>query len=209
MGNGTAGNSSGGLKLANVTYGAGTATVAPINFTSGTNLTTAAAGAAEFDGTAFYLTSVASSRQVVATEQIINQSGTRTFANSASAQAIFNATANGAITLAGSTTYEFEMMVAVSGLSGSAHTISLGFAVGGSLTSIGYFYDAQESSTLATPVAPVSGFVAVATAVVISTSVTTTGLVLRVRGTSANKCWRYIHPAIDADYKHGSRRRPS
>jgi hypothetical protein len=49
--------------------GAGTATQAPTTMTAGTNLTTAAAGAVEFDGTCFYDTAAASSRQVRNDEQ--------------------------------------------------------------------------------------------------------------------------------------------
>src|SRR5216684_6790522 len=52
-----------------ITLAAGTTTASPILFTSGTNLTTAAAGAMEYDGTAFYATAAASARQVIDTEQ--------------------------------------------------------------------------------------------------------------------------------------------
>eukprot|EP01047_Picozoa_sp_COSAG01_P115384 COSAG01_NODE_44038_length_423_cov_0.793210_1_plen_84_part_10 len=45
-----------------LTLFAGTATAAPIIFTSGTNLTNAVAGAMEFDGTVFYNTPVAAAR---------------------------------------------------------------------------------------------------------------------------------------------------
>ena len=41
----------------NLELAAGTTSLAPLTFQSGTNLTTAAAGDAEFDGTAFYLSS--------------------------------------------------------------------------------------------------------------------------------------------------------
>jgi hypothetical protein len=171
------------LKPTSVTHGAGTTTLAPLTFTAGTNLTTAAAGACEFDGTAFYHTAVASSRQVVTTEQLQVLSANRTFANNTTAQAIFNATANGAVTLAGATTYEFEMTVAATGFSASAHTINFGFGGTATFTSIGYYFDAQTSSTLATPSASATGFIAVATTSAIIASSTTTGLLLYLRGT--------------------------
>lgn len=171
------------MQAGTVTLAAGTTAISPQTYTSGTNLTTAAAGACEFDGTAFYHTSVASARQVVTTEQVQVLSANRTFTNNTSAQAIFNATTNGAVTLAATTTYEFEMMVAASGFSSSAHTINLTFATSGSFTSVSYFFDAQTSSTLATPLATLSGFIAVATASAVIASSTTTGLILRVRGT--------------------------
>lgn len=153
---------------------AGTASVAPINLTAGTNLTTAAAGAIEFDGTSFYATSVASSRQVVNTEQVQVLSTTRTLANNTSAQAIFNATANGAITLAGSTTYEFELSFAVSGLSTSTHTISLGFGGTATLTSIQYTMVGGSATAAATVVAAGSMVVQVATATALTAAAQTT-----------------------------------
>ena len=105
---------------------AGTTTAAPLYFTSGTLETTVEAGTMEFDGKAFYATSVASSRQVVATEQFQMLSSTRTFANNTSAQAIFNATTNGALTVQASTTYQFECMLNISSFSSSSHTINFG-----------------------------------------------------------------------------------
>lgn len=171
------------LKLRSLLPAAGTASAAPITFTSGTNLTTATAGVLEYDGKCFYETAVASARQVVDCEQIEIQTATRTFTNNTNAQAIFNATTNGAITLAAATTYEFEMMVAASGFSSSAHTINLSFTGTATYTGITYFYDAQTGSTLAGPTATLSGYVAVATATAVIASSTTTGLVLRVRGT--------------------------
>ena len=48
-----------------ITLPAGTATAAPLTFTSGTNLTTPAAGALEYDGTAFYATPAANAREQI------------------------------------------------------------------------------------------------------------------------------------------------
>ena len=45
-----------------MTIAAGTTSVAPINLAAGTNLTTATAGAHEYDGSVFYQTPVASNR---------------------------------------------------------------------------------------------------------------------------------------------------
>lgn len=162
---------------------AGTTSIAPLKFKSGTNLTSATAGACEFDGTAFYHTAVASARQVVDCEQVECLSSTRTFANNTNAQAIFNLPTNGAVTLAAATTYEFEMLVVATGFSSSSHTLNLTFAAGGSFTSIGYYFNAQTGSTLATPTAALTGFVAVGTATAICAATTTTGLTLYVRGT--------------------------
>lgn len=115
-------------------------------------------------------------------EQIQILNATRTFTNNTSAQAIFNATTNGAVTLAPLTLYEFEMLVAATGFSASAHTINLSFGGTATFTSIGYNYRSQAGSTLAGPTAELSGFVAAATATAIIASVSTTGLLLHVRG---------------------------
>lgn len=50
---------------------AGTTAIAPILFTSGTNLTTATAGAMEYDGTSFYITAAAGGRKTIATTDLL------------------------------------------------------------------------------------------------------------------------------------------
>jgi hypothetical protein len=56
--------------FSNILLGAGTTAVAPIKLTSGTNLTTPAAGALEYDGTAYYATQNATQgRGVIPTSQ--------------------------------------------------------------------------------------------------------------------------------------------
>jgi hypothetical protein len=184
-----------------VTLAAGTASIAPLTLTSGTNLTAAVAGVVEFDGKAFYATSVASSRQVIATEQVINQSGTRTFANNTSAQAIFNATTNGAITLAGSTTYEFEMELDITGLSTSTHSINLGFALGGSasITSMAYSFLVGTQATPATPTAPAyMGWITSnsATAITATGITTANSLIAKIRGTIRMNVGGTVTPQI-------------
>jgi hypothetical protein len=129
----------GGVMTGNLELAAGTTGLAPLTLQSGTNLTTATAGDAEFDGTSLYFTSVAASRQVVSTEQVQVLSGGYTLANDTSAHPIFNASTNGAITLAASTTYEFEGLIYVTGLSSSSHTVSLGFGGTATFTSILYY----------------------------------------------------------------------
>jgi hypothetical protein len=162
----------------------GTTAIAPLTYTSGTNLTTARAGAVEFDGKCFYETAVASARQVVNTEQVQVLSGTRTFTADTSAQAIFNASTNGAVTLAASTTYEFEMDVTATGFSTSSHTISLLFGGTATFTGIHYMAICGTQATVTTPTAPLISWISVATAsVVTATETTANSLIAKVRGT--------------------------
>lgn len=123
------------------TLAAGTATAAPLTYVSGTNLTTAAAGATEFDGKVFYDTSVASSRQVRDTEQFCCLTADYTATDTASAQKVFNASTNGTITLAAATTYFFEGLYKVANTGTTSHTWATLFA--GTATLTGIFYNAM------------------------------------------------------------------
>ena len=79
--------------------GAGTATVAPLRLVAGTNLTTPAAGAIEYDGNELFFSPAASDRRVLACEAFIRQHAAYTLTNSAAVQKLFNGSTNGALTL--------------------------------------------------------------------------------------------------------------
>lgn len=124
---GTLLNISGG----DITLAAGTATVAPLTFTSGTNLTTAAAGAVEFDGTAFYATAAASSRQQLDAEQFVIATANSSVYNNTlldtnTAAPVFttttSGTALGAVTLVAGKTYLFEAMYNLTNTGTTSHT---------------------------------------------------------------------------------------
>jgi len=123
---------------------AGSTSTAPLQFnSSGTNLNAPAqAGAIEYDGTAFYATSAASSRQVIHAEQFMDLSATYTLLNQAPAQKALNAglNGNGQLTVQASTMYFFEGQYLMTIT--NAVDLKLGFAVGGAggatLTSINY-----------------------------------------------------------------------
>ena len=120
------------LSNAGPVHAAGTTTIAAQTFTAGTNKTTPAAGDWEFDGTAFYATAQASTRQVVNAEQCVILSAPYTLIVQTAAQKMFNASANGAVTLAVGT-YEFECEGSLTGLSSTA-SAKYGFALGGTAT---------------------------------------------------------------------------
>ena len=78
---------------------AGTTTVAPLDFATGTNLTTPAAGNWEYDGTAFYATPIASNRAVAVIEHFVARTGTKTMTSNTALQSIFdNTTGTGGLT---------------------------------------------------------------------------------------------------------------
>jgi len=123
------------LTASNVTtLAAGTTSIAPLKFQSGTNLTTAQAGAAEYDGTVFYLSPQASNRAAINARHFVVLSSNNTLTNNTSAQPMFDGgggSANGRITL-NAGTYRFSVTGLMSGLSGSSH--SLTFTFGGTAT---------------------------------------------------------------------------
>lgn len=167
--------------LLTLSAGIATANNSPLKFTSGTNLTTAEAGSEEYDGTVFYATSVASSRQVVDTEQIIILSSAYTLTSQTAAQKLFNSSTNGALTVAASTAYEFECFFSLTAMSTTSG--SFGFAFGGTATFTSQTWDTTASkSTLATPNNPQTTFNTTANTTLVSANLVATGYA-RIRGT--------------------------
>jgi hypothetical protein len=194
--------------LLNLTFGAGTATVAPINFAAGSNLTTAAVGACEFDGSVFYQTAVASSRQVSVTEQFICLASNYTASDSASAQKVFNSPTNGAVTLAATTSYFFEAQYTISNTGTTSHTWATLFALGGgaSVTSIAYTAMARTGTTSAVTITALSSVqIAVATQVPVTAASTsaTEFVTIYLRGVIRMNAGGTVTPQIQASAQPG------
>jgi hypothetical protein len=117
-----------------ITFDAGTNAVAPIILQSGTNLTSAAAGAAEYDGAVFYTTPNASNRGVSPSEHFVCLTSANTLTANTSAQPLFDGgggPAGGALTLQ-TGTFLFECVFHITDL--SAVINSLSFGIGGAAT---------------------------------------------------------------------------
>jgi hypothetical protein len=189
---GTQTSSASGLALAAGTPGAilpaGTATVAPLVLTSGTNLTTAAAGAIEYDGTLFYATAVASTRQLIDTIQYQSLVADYTLADSASAQAAFNGTAAGAVTLPGSTGYMVDAIYYLTNTGTSSHTWGILFAGGATITAAGtaLMVDAYTATsnalTAKSSIYIVGAGISSVTAVTAASTSATENVVIRISG---------------------------
>ena len=127
---------------------AGTTTLMPIQYISGTNNTTPTAGAVEYDGNVQYFTPVASNRGVALTEHFVNNSAAQTGTNVATAQPWFVTTlTNGQITLPASTTYEFEGVLAVSTTGTTSHALNLQFGGTATITSMSYSVSNSTNAT--------------------------------------------------------------
>jgi len=144
------GNVNANFLNARVRPSVGTGAIAALQFTAGDVLSTPAAGAFEYDGISFYSTATANQRSVVPGTQFVMTPGLSpyTLTQSTSAQQIFGSPASGGISLNASTTYMFEGLYIVSNTAApsAAHSISLQFALGGSITSISYTADVTTSS---------------------------------------------------------------
>ena len=137
-------NKAGDTMTGALNLAAGTTSIAPLDFNTGVLLTTATAGAMEFDGIAPYFSVANSTRGAVATEQIIVLTSTNTLTSQTAVQPIFDGgggSTNGSVTLPIGT-YQFECSFALIGM--SATSGSFGFALGGLATKT-YTYNAQAS----------------------------------------------------------------
>jgi len=149
---------------------AGTTTVAPLDFASGTNLTTAIAGAMEYDGKVIYGTPQGTQRGVIPGMQYYRLNADRIGLNQATTQTVFGV----GVALSASTVYEFEGLYLFTRLSGGTTTtqnMGAGFTYSGTVGNFGACYRGQLSSangsnsndlvlsaTSITPVACTTGF---------------------------------------------------
>ena len=123
-------------------FSAGTATVAPVKFTSGTNLTAPAAGAKEFDGTVFYGTpavstattgSTVTGRGIIPAIQTFYVNADSVIATATTSTATGNVLNGKSFWLAANTVYEVEyylhtkLVVGSGGAAASNHNLILTF----------------------------------------------------------------------------------
>jgi hypothetical protein len=112
---GGGGSFTGGTLTSNLTLAAGTTTLSPLTYQSGTNLTTVTAGANEYDGTVFYQTSNTNPGRALATQNyyyVLSADWNPDFSVSATAKSLLGAATRG-ITVAAGTTYEFEVYTTI------------------------------------------------------------------------------------------------
>ena len=166
----------------------GTSSLAGLQFASGDLLTTAAAGAVEYDATTLYFTPLANQRGVVESTQFVVTSLPNTLTQSTTAQPVFdNVVANGQIRLSGSTTYFIEGLYLINNtaIPSAAHSVSILFTPENPLTSISYIADVTTSSG-----APSAG----ATTISRTSSVSVTATQITPAGTTTNS--EYISVAL-------------
>jgi hypothetical protein len=124
-------------------------------------LGSATTGTFEFENPAFFMTGATSQRGAVLVDQYILLQATNTLTSQTAAQALFDVTGSGQVTLVAGT-YEFECQFSLSSMSGTAGTF--GFALGGGATFTQYWWALARKAA----------FTNTAGAVTLATAVTTT-----------------------------------
>lgn len=197
------------------TFAAGTATVAPIVLTAGTNLTTAAAGAIEFDGNSFYTTNHASARQVLNAEQYtIATSDSATYNNTALdtavAAPVFTSTmggsANGAVTLTAGKTYVFEACYILTNTGTTSHTWATLFGGTASFTSLLYNIYGLSATASTPATGGLTGYATVGTAIVATAASTsaTENVTIMLNGTMTINAGGTLIPQLQASARPGA-----
>jgi hypothetical protein len=169
-----------GMTNKTLTLAAGTTTQAPLTFTSGTNLTTAAAGSMEFDGKVFYNTPMGTVRALSPSVNFFVAQATIGLSNSNTAQNVFGA--SGVFNVQAGTTYTFEAYYSLT-TGTTTHTTATLFAGTATITNI--MYDAViysgAANALVTSVTQTN--TTVATAKVLNATSNAAGTWIYLRGT--------------------------
>jgi hypothetical protein len=126
----------------NATFGgrvvlpAGTSSIAPLDFTAGTNLTSAEAGAMEYDGKVPYFTPQGTQRGVIPGMQYYELNSTLALSSSTAGQAWLGVSC----TLSSGTVYAFQGTYAtIKTTTTTSHTLGSGFGGTATLNNIGYW----------------------------------------------------------------------
>ena len=150
---------------------AGTTSISPLDFASGSLLTSANAGSIEYDGKVIYGTPQGTQRGVIPGMQFYRIDTSRTIASAVGASSILGVGA----TVSSGTVYKFEALYALSRASvATSHTLSLLFGGTATYNNFSYMYNRVASATgFNLDVASTSGFINVATATVVAAARTT------------------------------------
>lgn len=177
-----------------IVLAAGGTADAPIKFQSGTNLTTAEAGAVEYNGTVFFSSTNDSQRGVSPSVLFTHCGSNHTMSNVNTAQSAFNS-AQDTLTLEASTTYFFEAMYNMTHGT-TTHTTAHGF--GGTATFNSLEYQAMIWTAAANTIATAQSttWVTGAAAKVLNATAGTAGCHIQLRGTISVNAGGTIIPQI-------------
>jgi hypothetical protein len=177
--------------------GAGTTSIAPFKLTSGTNLTTSAAGAAEYNGTNLFFTPTGTARAAVLSQYFYRLGAATTLSSATGNQAIFSGLASGVL-LAATTTYEFEIVFNLVTTGTTSHTESFGFTANGGLTTTDVAYQVwRYANNATTATAPTDLWNTVITPAVFTGAITTAqNSTYVIRGTITTNVAGSLNPVV-------------
>lgn len=175
------------LGLVRPVAGGTTTNTVPLRFSTGSVVNaptqTLAGGSFEYDGTSLFAAPTDNQRGLIPATMYRVQTASRTLSDNTSVQDVFDSPA--AITLAGTTTYEFQAVYYITRAAGGvSRTWSVLFDIGGSLTPP-ITYMAETTSTASNILGPVSrirGAAATATVVTAASTATNENVTIHLRG---------------------------
>jgi hypothetical protein len=182
-----------------ITCQAGTTSVDPLTFTSGTNLSAAANGACEYNGTALMFTPCASSRGAVPAVQFAALTADYTLTSTTAAQKIFNVPSAGSLTVAASTRYFFKALLYITGFSSASGNAKIDLIGTGNATFSSTLWTAfgLDGATPTTAAAPVGVLItATGSGASIMTASTATNLYVMCDGQFRVNAGGTLVPAI-------------
>lgn len=180
--------------LTGLVLAAGTASVAPVKLTSGTSLTTAAAGAIEYDGKLSYFTPASTARALTPSIYYYRNNSAVTLASATGNQSILGTTSG--VTLQANTIYEIEGNFELTTTGTTSHTESIGFVLTtATVTAMGVEVDRLTVSTTAT--GTTGAYLTTVTPVATTGAITTAQTVTYVlRGSIAIGTGGQVNPVI-------------
>lgn len=142
------------------------------------------AGSVWYDGKTFNGNPVASNAAILEAVHFCALSADYTGSDVNTAQKVFNSTTNGTITLAASTTYDFEAHYVITRAAGTtSHTLAVLFGGTATLTSIMYSAESTSSTgNVLTAVSAIYATAATATTVTAASTSATENVIIKLRG---------------------------
>lgn len=173
--------------------GTATASSAPLKFTSGTNLTTAEAGAVEYDGKLEYFTPAGTARALTLNSYYYRKNTSTVLTSATGNQAVLGLT-NG-VTLQANTLYEVEGEFELTTTGTTSHTEAMGFVLTtATVSGMGVTINRLAANTTSSAL---GGYLASVTPVVVTGALTTAQTVTyRIKGAIGISTAGQINPVI-------------
>ena len=184
-GDGTLTLPSGNATLFSNVLNPGNTAAAPLSFAAGNVLTTATAGAIEYDGVAFYATPSGALRGVIPGAQYFRINSNRAYPTGSGTNSVFGV----GVTLASNTVYVMEAEMAFSRSASASNIVSFGFGGTATVNSILYCAEMVISATAIPAIATTAG----------ESIVTTTAMTAIMAATSCQTVTMFVRGTVSVN----------